>query len=332
MWLELALASTLGAAQVDAADAEERLSIARIELVGPLRALELSVGNARSSWRGALSPGERFELELAIAAERPWLWGAPVVTWDGAGTARVRGWDVSVIETRQREWRESPPELRARPPALAPFERRPRAPIAGVALALAAALCVIAARARAWLATAVALVGAAAAGWLTAGASTERATRVIEVDGASGAAVAVDGALDQLSGARLDDLRWEFPPRAAALIRSTRGANEFSLHTRGGWVRRWRAWNPEGRSLGPDVNDWGLLAPVWRRDADGQWRELEAWPRGVVLNAEAGKPGAQPPGWLNPALPAGAYVVVGRWVDSPEAAEGQDTWVRWVGR
>ncbi len=332
MWLELALASTLSVAQVDAGDAEERLSMARIELVGPLRALELSVGDARSSWRGALSPGERFELELAIAADRPWLRGAPVVTWDGSGTARVRGWDVSVIERRQRAWRELPLELRARPAALAPIERKPRLSLAGVALALATALCVLAARARARLATAVALVGAAAAGWLTAGASPERAARVIEVDGASGAAVAVDGALDQLSGASLDDLRWEFPPRSTALIRSTRGANEFSLHAPGGWVRRWRAWDPEGRSLGPDVNDWGLLAPVWRRDADGQWRELEAWPRGVVLDAEAGKPGAQPPGWLNPALPAGAYVVVGRWADSPDGAEGRDTWVRWVGR
>ncbi len=328
MALELAVLLTL-ATQLQS---PERVCVARVELLGPLSALELRTSDVRSTWSGALASGERFELVLPVASAGGRDAPPPALSWLGDGAARFLAWDHEWTERRARAWGSAPAELRARPRALEPLERGPRAPLAAVVLALAGALGALAARSRAGWALAVAAVGAILAAWVGSGASVRRATRVVEVDGASGEAVVVDSAHDSLPGARLDDLRWDSSPLGPVLVRAVRGEGDVSLHQRGGWLQRWSALETQGRALGPDVNEWGLLSPVWRRDPDGVWRELAAWPRGVVLGAEAGAPGREPPGWINPAAPSGAFVILGRWADAPHSDPARETWVRWVGR
>ncbi len=332
MWIDLLAVLACCAAPPQAVDAPERLSVARLELAGPLSALELRAQGVQSRWRGAVQPGERFEVGLALAASADDGASKPELTWEGDGVVRFIGWDREAVERRAATWSSLPAELRSRPAAFARPPRRPRVPPAGVLAALATALAVLAARSRAVLALSVALLGAVLAGWATSAAASSRSPRVIEVDAACERAVAVESEFGMLAGARLDDLRWDSPTRAPSSVGATRGSPDLVLRTPGAWLRRWSGLDVGGRSLGPDVNDWGLLSPVWRRDPEGVWRELGVWPRGVVLSPETGRRGSDPPGWINPAFPAGVHVIVGRWTDAPQAGDGRETWLRWAGR
>jgi hypothetical protein len=82
------------------------------------------------------------------------------------------------------------------------------------------------------------------------------------------------------------------------------------------------------RRLAAERNEWGLLSPVWRRSSDGDWESMDSWPAGAAWAGSA-RQAAAPPGWLQPGLPLGVTVILGRW-ESAEAG-GAQTWVRWIG-
>jgi hypothetical protein len=318
----------------------DRFALAEFELTGPITALEVSAGDsAHGALAAKLSAGERLRVELALPVEAPSAAEAPAkVRVVGDGTARFVGWKRDAATSREQAWSRVPMALRMRPRASPATPSERRVPNAALWIAAAGALLAIGARTRAWAALACGAATALVVGWLTH-AQGPRPTRIrlVEFDGPSGRAVAVDSARERLSGADEGDLRWESTP-AHAPLRATarRDRSGYELSASGAVLRSWTSFEIGARALSADENRLGLLAPVWRRDAAGDWSAAgswavgDAWPNDTTV-AEAGS--EEPPGWLQPALPLGVRVLVGRWRSATPAESGGagEVWVRWVG-
>lgn len=326
MLLALAAVGALPAA------GEDRFALLRLELVGPLERVSVDVGRSASfELDGGLQAGERWTLEAPVALSGAAERGAPPqLRVSGAGNARVAGWDEDAAATRAAAWARLPMALRTRPALVLPAREGPRAPFAAIALASSGAWLALALRRRLWAAGLVSggsLVVAVAL--VTLQPVPAAALRVLEVDGRSARAVLVDLARDELNGARVDDLRWSTAPLAAPVsIQAARGAASVRLTSPGAVLRAAREFELDGRRLAGELNEWGLISPAWRRSSDGDWEFMETWPAGAAWAGSA-RDAAPPPGWLQPGLPLGVTVVLGRW-DSAEAG-GAPTWVRWIG-
>lgn len=318
---------------VPAAAGEDRFALLQVELVGPLERVSVEVGRSASlELEGGVQAGERWTLEaplaLSGAAERA---SAPELRLNGAGSARVIGWEESSAAARAAAWGRLPMTLRSRPALALPAREGSRAPFAAVALASSGALLALALRRRLWVAGLVSGGAASAAVALVVLQPVPAAAlRVLEVDGRSARALLVDLARDELPGARVDDLRWSSTPATAPVrVHAARGAPSVRLASPGAVLRATREFQLDERRLAAERNEWGLLSPVWRRSSDGDWEFMAAWPAGAAWAGSAGD-GAPPPGWLQPGLPLGVTVVLGRW-ESAEAGDGAPTWVRWIG-
>jgi hypothetical protein len=337
---ELAVALALALSLSPAKGQSDRFALAQFELDGPLTALEIAAGDsARGTLAANLAAGERLRVNLALpieatlAAEAP-----PLVRVVGDGSARFVGWNRDAARAREEAWAKLPLALRVRPCVnpTAPVERR--VPNAALWIAAAGALLAIGARTRPWAALACGAAAALAAGWLTSAQGGRPARlRLIEIDGASGRAVAVDSARDSLGDAELADLRWEStPPHAPLRATARRDGAGFELAGPGAVVRRWTSFEVGAATLGAAVQRLGLLAPVWRRETAGEWSGVADWAAGESWSSAAAAEAlatSAPPGWLQPALPLGVRVVVGRWRSATPAESGGagEVWVRWIG-
>ena len=360
----LALVLLCGAASAAVqAGPGDRYHLAHLSLEGPLEQVRLVLEPFGASvLTGALSAGERRSVRVPFPA-----WGAtaglePSVQVVGGGRATFGGW-ASENAAADRAWAELPRSLRQRPrpapPARAP-SRAPRSALLLVAAALAAGWAL---RARPWRVAGVSLLAAVAVFPLVdPGADTGAGSdagptrlRVLEGDGAGGAWMVVDAARERLAapagvpaGARGAEglLRLECEPARARLTfdllltsaelpRWTVSGPGCVFHALGGAdsAAELRALaledpGPEGRRLiTQGANGLAALSAAWIRPPDGSgWRAVGPWPLGAPLPATLGA--EDPPGGLNPALPLGQRVLVGR--VAPGAARGE-VWVRLVG-
>jgi hypothetical protein len=316
-----------------AAAGADRFALLRLELVGPLERVRVDVGRSASfELEGAVSAGERWSIEAPLAlsgtAERA---VEPELRLSGAGNARVVGWDENSAAARSAAWGSTPIALRSRPPLGLPAREGPRAPFAAVALASSGALLALALRRRLWpaaLVSASSVAGAVALVLLQPAPAA--GLTVVEVDGRSARAVLVELARDELHDARVDDLLWStLPASAPVTVRAARGSASVRLVSPGAVLRATRAFQLDARRLAAEHNEWGLLSPVWRRSADGDWEFMDTWPAGTAW-AGISQDAPPPPGWLQPGLPLGVTVLLGRW-ESAEPSGAAPTWVRWIG-
>jgi len=312
---------------------EDRFALLRLELVGPLERVIVDAGRSASfELEGVVLAGERWTLEAPLApsgvAERE---APPELRLGGAGEARFAGWDPNLASARAAAWARIPMSLRSRPPVVLPARDGARAPLAAVALASSAALLALALRRRLWAAGLLS-TGAAAASvaLVVAQPAPAAALRVLEVDGRGAGALLIELARDELPGVRLDDLLWSASPAAAPVrVHSARGAAAVRMTSPGAVLRATRSFAVGERRLAPERNEWGLLAPAWRRSPDGEWEFMEAWPAGTDWTGSV-RDGTPPPGWLQPGLPLGVTVLLGR-SETDEANGVAPTWVRWIG-
>ena len=348
-----------GAAPALAEEVPNRHWLAHVALVGPLDEVRLSVepmGETRV--HAQLLAGERRSLVVPLP-----IWGAtedllPQIEVLGSGEASFVGW-ASENDLAAHAWSDLPRGLRHRPrpapPAPLPAPLQTTALLA-VAAALAAGWSLRARPARSLL---VSLAAAACVIPLVAPRPPTSGVRVLEGDGASGGWVVVDAARGQIEAPRvprsgpgsgtaagqlpLRPLRVEcLPPRTRLTFEVHLGPADATRWTLEGseahgcvlWVLSPLALavDPPGE-LGAESNDLVALEEAWLRAADGSgWEALGAWPLGEALPAARGP--EDPPGGLNPALPLGQRVLLGRL--GPQAGGGGRaragaTWLRLVG-
>jgi hypothetical protein len=94
-----------------------------------------------------------------------------------------------------------------------------------------------------------------------------------------------------------------------------------------------RPFAPGPHALTRSMNRWGRLDATWVRTADGVWTARGPWELGRPLPEPIEEPldGGLPPGHLNPALPQGVEILIGRL--APQAFRGpgngpRQAWVR----
>jgi len=333
-----------------------RLRSARVELAGPLERVRLAVEPmGETLLRGPLAGGERRTVVVPLPT-----WGeveglVPEVTVDGAGAARFLGWDPSDARA-DAAWRALPASLRRRPRPVPPPPSSPAVPLAALLAAAAALAAGWALRGRPLRAVGVSVLGAVATAAAVETARAPAATagiRVLEGEGEPAAWFAVDAARERLvAPAGTSTLRVESIPERARLVYEVRLDPERG----GGWtlagrgavlVRIAELASEEGGPSGSDAaprlsrgaNELADLAASWVRAADGSgWRALGPWARGTAEPSAGGAGGAgaaaDPPGALNPALPLGRRVLVGRLAPGgppSRPAEAGAVWVRLVG-
>lgn len=326
-------AAVLGGAS--SAASSDRFALAQVEVTGPVRELVARGSGGSARLEGSFVAGERVRVTLALPLLDTGPQLAPELSWRGEGRATFAGWDSEAAQERSARWSASPLALQTRPVVAPPMRSPRRAPRSALGLAAAGVLLALSARARPRLAVTCAVAATAAAVAVFAGQRPQTPlVRLIEVDGRSGAGLAIDCASSELRGARADDLRWECdPPLAVLTAGAARSTSDWTLGGRAVQIRVYRPFEVLGRRLAANANQWGLLAPVWRRSPSGDWQRFDAWPLGAELPDVGGEVDAGPPGWINPALPLGVSIVTGRWEDAPRSgpSTASEVWVRWIG-
>ncbi|MCE9593609.1 MAG: hypothetical protein K8S98_05400 [Planctomycetes bacterium] len=302
-----------------------RLRRAELAASGPLERASLDLGGAGTA-----------TIELGLAAGETRRFVALLPAREGSEALAPRssdehlrflGWTPD--EERARRWSALPPALRLRPPPTPPSSAN-AASLAALSLAFAAAFFVHRLRARPGLAL---LVGAVAALGVfaldTALARPTNALVVYDYDARDGAGVRWECARDRLDFASDAVLSFAVEPAEHAIAVAIDARGDGSPLTR--VVARGAALS---RAEAPDAavpdrasNRWGDFAEVWTRDADGAWTARGPWASNTALPpAVAGE--ARPPGWMNPALPQGLKLLVGR---AASDVRGAEVWVRVLG-
>ncbi|HVS09531.1 MAG TPA: hypothetical protein VMS76_06605 [Planctomycetota bacterium] len=336
-----ALTGTAGAAQ----ERVGRLALGRVELEGPLEELRVALppaGEARL--QGPLAPGERASLRVPLPAWEVAPALEPRIAAAGEGRARWLGWDEEDRERRAEAWRSLPAALRGRPlPAIAAPATRP--PLSALLAAAALLALLLRLRSRAALVLGVGALGAGLVLALSLAHGEPAARlRLFDGDGASGRWIVVDAARPELElGPRLP-LRLESEPPRTPLRFAAEGFGAVPTSWR---VRGARgeaqpalfaidAFDPAGRALQPGRNGWASFEATWVRDPQGSWSAHGPWPEGEPL-PDAAPGGDAPPGWIQPALPLGVGLFIGRVAPRPDLALERDppleggAWVRLVG-
>jgi hypothetical protein len=336
--LLLALAAFPCAAR---AQVETHIERARLALTGPLERVRVVAGANQTMLEAHLAAGEHFEIGVPLATSSTDV-EPQVEALDGdARNARFVAWDPAFASASTAWWESQSFGLRARPrPSLPGSDAASlgRAPATALLLLFAFVPLAIALRRRAKTLVGVAVVCSAA---LVAITLRERAkadyARVLEGDGASQRWLAVDCALDTLRMPAATPMRLALEPAQASVALDT----TLATAEHGPWnlaAARARLWlttpcDPLERKFTPQSNAWGTLEQCWVRAADGAWTARGTWEIGRPLPAARDEPG-DPPGWLNPALPMGSSILIGRLAPGSFAGEGAGVgpvWVRLVG-
>lgn len=323
-------AVALGLVLAVAPGASDRHHLAEVSLVGPIDEVRFGLGSmGETVVRGPLAAGERRTVVVPLPA-----WGetaglVPEIEERGAGQAAFLGW---VEDEGARAWSALSSALRRRarpaPPELAPT----RAPIGALCVAAAAVLAGWSLRERRLAAVLVCALGAGGTFALVGPRAGPAVLRVLEGDGASGDWFEVDALRGRASSTGREELlRVECRPERARLHYEVAlaggGRPGWTLAGEGCELFLLRPAAPG--TLTPEANRLADLAEAWVRAADGSgWTAVGAWPKGTALPT-TGQP-ADPPGGLNPALPLGSRVLVGR-LEAAAGAAGAEAWVRLVG-
>ena len=300
------------------AQEEDRLHLGRLEVTGPLQALEVDSGTAgRTVWRGTVRPGETRTLLLPLAA--------PVVESVPSHGVLAPADDAAVPLPA---WlaRRTPPAVRAS------SRRLGRTPLL---LVLATWLVAVLVRRRPGAALAAGAAGSALLLLAPRGLQAPGPERVVEVEGAG--AEARWGVTEAATGAlRVPrrDAHVELPDGGSVLWSVEGDSPEWVAEGAAGARIVRRAAAP-GRPpiLEPALQALGTLEACWVRE-EGPWSSRGRWELGAAVPQPLGA-GAPPPGWLAAGLPQGRWAVVGALADTPAALGGapaSSCWLRALGR
>ncbi len=301
--------------------AQSRVRFAEIELVGPLDRAVVDAGAAgETRVESVLAAGESRRLVVPVPA-RPAQPDPVLRAFARAGgpahaqAARLVGW-----RDLDARYDGLPLALRVRALPAAPGARV-RAPVAVLALLLAACVVVASVRARPRAALLLGLAFAAGIGALAARRPPDAGRAVEVLDGVAGAdlwrrARSAVGALELPARAPAYELRSE--PATARIVLTVPAdaarpprAEAPGAHLTALWAEPWPA-----DALTESANRLEALDPVWVRE-EGRWTARAPWPLEAALPAPVA--GSPPPGWLLSALPQGGRVLIGgsagaRWV------------------
>ena len=296
-------------------------NMARVRLTGPLEGATFDPRHFALTTRVLvdLLPGEPRTLDL------PFPFGPPADAESIEARALPRGaegraefleWVASEADAR---WRSLPRGLRARP--LPPVgELRLRASAGEVLILLASLLLALGARRRPALLLASGAAGALAVlcVGLAGGDRLGPGLRLLEGDGASGLWLSVDCDRDRMRLPAGEPLRLELRTAGLGLwwtvdLRAPR-PDPWMAERIGNTFYRYEAIPAGERSFDRERNRWGRLEECWVRGVDGVWSAHGRWDLGDPLppGLEEGEGAAAPPGWLNPALPQGTGILIGR--------------------
>ncbi len=316
-----------------------RLRFARIALEGPLSEATLRLpGGSATRIEIALARGERRALEVPVAPPTSVPAFTPAVTVVGDGQARWEGWNTPDSEG----WDQVLMGLRMRPlpPALEGASGGPagRPPLGALLLAAGGFVLALRWRARPVAALACGVVGATSVLLAAAPAGSEgRVLRLIEGDAESDRWISVLALRERHACVPDLGLRLMTVPTDAALeVRVTFDPNP-----------RWSFEAPHAtlyqleliRGLREDLRREGghlrlPLTRTWVRDPDGTWSARGPWPLGASL-PPARPQGAEPPGWISPALSPGRGILIGHCAPGaelpPTSVPPDETWVRVLG-
>ena len=313
---------------------ENRARIGEVEVVGPVRDVELSLGQGGDSRiEGELLDGERQRLRVPFAARgtgRPTV--VPRIRWESAdssdanGTARFLGWSAeeSLLD-------RLPPGILSRPrPPVGPGEVA--LPLAALGLLPAAFLLALFTRERRATSILVSLAGAALVlGFSSRGRDRAAAgATVLECDEGSDLALEIRAsfATGSLDAAELPSTALEVDPEGAQVvwIGSFQPGSPWRARSPGSALYFLRTYEPGERRISSEGNLALPLAQSWVR-REGEWTARGAWPLGSpVPDPRSGPP---PPGWLSSGLPQGVSVLLGR-VEPGAGARGE-AWIRVTG-
>lgn len=306
------LVCVLLAADARATDAS-RLRIAELSATGPLASATLDFGGAgRATVRLDLAEGESRSLSVPLPTREGFESLVP-----SASDPRLRfvGWRPDA--ERERAFASLPLALRTR--SVPPAPARSLAPsLAALTLAVAGALFVSRVRTNRLRALLVGALTAAAVLALELAFDAPPRPRIVldfelGADGPVGDGVRWTSARDRLDLGVEPPLSLAVEPTETALdVRiDARGAGPVRTTVSGRGALLGRA--DAAREAPPDRagNRWGDLAAVWTRDEAGNWTEHGPWAFGDPLpTARTGD--RRPPGWINPALPQGRKLLIGR--------------------
>ena len=307
-----------------------RLVSARAICTGPLAGFEIAWpdGSALHATL-ALAAGEERTLDLRLPLPAAGALGAPRVSADGTGTARLEPWPDARGAAFASAWERLPPGLRLRPPPPPPDRDAGRGRLPpGALLAAAAGLAlVLGLRARPRAALGAGALGALLALALAAPLAPDaRASEVLEGDGSAwllARAARSRLSLDPAGGARLD----VDPPEAPLAVRGADGAWEVAAPG-ALLVERRPVGDVPADALRAERNGLEDLPRCWLRGADGLWSHRGAWARGEPLPGAV--EGPAPPAGLIAGLPQGRAVLLAERA-RPERPDGALAWLRVVG-
>lgn len=313
---------------------ENRARIGELEVVGPVRDLSLSLGQAgESRIEGALLDGERLRLEVPLAARgAPSIGVVPRIAWPAEDPAEIGG------SARFLAWSEDETRLSELPLGILSRPRPPSGPteiaqpLAALALLPACFLLAILARERRATSILISLAGAALCLGLSARARGGVAAGATVLEMAEGSDLALEVrasfATATVEATDLPATALEVDPEGARVvwIGSFSTGSPWQARSPGAALYLLRARDPDGRRFSRAANGVTDLAESWVREA-GEWTVRGAWTLDSPLPPP--RPGPPPPGWLSSGLPQGVPVLLGRMAAG--AGGRGEAWIRLTG-
>jgi hypothetical protein len=317
---------------------ENRVQLAEIALVGPLRKVEIDYADGSgATLEIEVRAGERRTLSLALPIPAGGAQLEPRIAVDGAGTARI-DWHGSQQQGTEPAWARVPMSLRQRPLPPAPASGGGAGPpLAAWFLACAGFALALRWRDRGVLALLGGAAGGAAA-FTVAELDSEPIRDRVVLEGVADSPIWLNV---RVGAGRLDaptDLASAWietrPVRAPLRMRAREGPRgvEGTLESPRGAIYRLAGIElGTGLAARAGPNRLASFVRTWVRDPDGTWTRRGAWSSGESLpGADDGE--GEPPSWIQPALPLGAGILIAEQAPDPALAErGAETWVRLVG-
>jgi hypothetical protein len=298
-----------------------RFREAEVELVGPLGAVRCEVpGRGATRIEAGLVAGERRTVVVPIAATARDADLELVELPESAGAARWTAWLRERTSETARHWGMLPAGLRSRPWPIPPRQDGGgRVPHVAWLAALAWIPFARSLRGRRVALAALSAAACAAIVAAAGGSGRPRELRVVEIDGATGISLVVEAGRDRVAVPREPPLYFATVPEHAPVeAELDLAGGPWKLAARGVTFLRWTEPVLAERERLVQRLGGARFEAAWTRSADGVW------------TAEGDGTVADPPGWLNPALPLGVRARIGKLAPDPEHP-GRETWVRMIG-